>query len=122
MIMLVLFLMVASMLHVGADRLGIEEVAQNGMSLVVVSDASHGNSATSSIPSQSKKRLRAGEKRRLQGGNDNNFMAGLSPATCGVAGGLVFLLLIFFVLYCCCGCSPCEILMLFCCYELCCGE
>lgn len=122
MIMLVFFLLVASILQVGADRLGVEDFAPNTMSVSGIADASHGNPAASSIPFQSIKRLRTSEKRRLQGGSDNNFMAGLSPATCGVVGGLVFLFLIIFILYCFCGCSLCEILMLFCCYELCCGD
>jgi hypothetical protein len=56
--------------------------------------------------------------RRLQAG----VLEDWTPAALGISGGVVFLIVVVLFLYCCCGCSLCDILMIFCCYELCCGD
>ena len=121
-VVIVFFLLFTSMLQVGADRVRGETNALSAVSRIAVSDASIGYAVASPTPIlQSTKRLGTRERRRLQV-DTNNFLADVSPFTAGVTGGIVFLLLVICFLYCCCGCSLCDILMLFCCYELCCGD
>jgi hypothetical protein len=62
------------------------------------------------------------EQRRLPEESMFNIPGDWSPEKTGALSGLFFLLLIVFILYCCCGCSLCDILMLFCCWELCCDQ
>jgi len=58
------------------------------------------------------------QQRQLPG---NEFdMKTWSPAETGTVSGIAFLLVILFVLYCCCGCSLCNILAILCCWEICC--
>ena len=109
------------MLQAGADGVGVQEEAQNTMTRNGDSNASMSNPVAPTSPFPSVKRLRARDHRRLQG-DANNFLADLTPLTAGVTGGIVFLVLVICFLYCCCGCSLCDILLLFCCYELCCGD
>lgn len=63
-----------------------------------------------------------GEHRRLPEESIFSLANDWSPEEIGALSGLFFLLLIIFILYCCCGCSLCDILMLFCCWELCCDQ
>mmetsp|Transcript_42804 Transcript_42804/g.48637 ORF Transcript_42804/g.48637 Transcript_42804/m.48637 type:complete len:149 (+) Transcript_42804:34-480(+) len=56
--------------------------------------------------------------RRRLGGND--FFKHMSMGEMGAASGVFFLLAIVCILYCCCGCSCMDMLLLFCCYEYCC--
>lgn len=62
--------------------------------------------------------LRGATARRLPGDyfNPRSWSAGEA----GVTSGALLLIAIFFILYCCCGCSLMDMLVLFCCYELCC--
>lgn len=66
----------------------------------------------------SKSSLR-GARRRLPG-SGFNFDGNWSAEELGITSGLLTLLIVIFVLYCCCGCSLMDILLLFCCWHLCC--
>lgn len=58
------------------------------------------------------------QSRRLPG--DDFDFASLSSGELGAASGVICLLVVLCILMCCCGCSPMDILLLFCCYEYCC--
>mmetsp|Transcript_14008 Transcript_14008/g.32465 ORF Transcript_14008/g.32465 Transcript_14008/m.32465 type:complete len:124 (+) Transcript_14008:164-535(+) len=64
--------------------------------------------------------LRVTYQRRLPG-NEYEF-GNLSAGGVGAVSGILFLLLIVCILYCCCGCSLFDIFMLWCCWEICCDD
>jgi hypothetical protein len=59
--------------------------------------------------------------RRLPG-NDFQALQDWGAQETGIASGLLTLLVIVFILYCCCGCSPLQIIALICCWEICCDD
>ena len=119
---MILLLVMASLMHRGAAMHSVEreEITVPRIESNDMIDAAD----TSSMPPQPNTSNRLRGSRHLKGGFDDYFKfdGDWSSAEAGVAGGLLCLLFVLFFLYCCCGCSLCEILMLFCCYRLCCED
>jgi hypothetical protein len=77
--------------------------------------------AVSTKPKPSVNHLRSTQQHHRElPGNDVMDVTNWSATQTGAVSGVLFLLLIIFVLYCCCGCSICDLLALWCCYEICC--
>ena len=70
---------------------------------------------------QSHEYLRSSTQRHLPA--EDSFTSNMkdwNAAQTGVASGLFFLIIFVLILYCCCGCSLCDLLALWCCWEICC--
>jgi hypothetical protein len=72
---------------------------------------------------QSHEYLRPSTLRQLPGQDSFSMnMKDWNAAQTGAASGIFFLILFVCILYCCCGCSICDLLALWCCWEICCDE
>lgn len=84
---------------------------------------SNNEDAVSTMPKISMNHLRSTQQQQQQRelpGNEVMDATNWSATQTGAVSGLLFLLFIICVLYCCCGCSICDLLALWCCYEICC--
>ena len=93
-----------------------------GMILLLATTAAEVSSSSSVQQGKEHEAKYLRNHRRLPGDYSFGNLQNWSSAQTGFASGLLLLLFIIFILYCCCGCSICEILMVFCCYEMCCDQ
>jgi hypothetical protein len=77
------------------------------------------NQQESTVSSRTRTLRGSNQHRRLPGSFD---IKSWGATETGIVSGVLVLLLLLGILYCCCGCSLMDILVLFCCYELCCDR